>query len=212
MNDDGLMHDPEGTARCAWAGGRDDYRAYHDTEWGHPQGGRRALFEKLCLEGFQAGLSWITILRKRTAFRELFENFEPARLVRFGESDVARIVADERIVRHRAKILSAINNAHRIEALQQGEGRSFEAFVWSFEPGPRERPALVDRAFVAANPVTPASTALSKALKRHGFSFVGPTTVHAFMQAMGLVNDHVEGCACRAPCEAERAAFVRPKS
>lgn len=211
MSDHGLTNAPDGTRRCAWAGAREDYQTYHDTEWGRPQGDRRALFEKLCLEGFQAGLSWITILRKREAFRELFENFEPERLARFGDADVERILADERIVRHRAKILSAINNARRIDALEAAEGRSFQAFVWSFEPGPNARPDVVDHAFVAANPVTPASTALSKALKRHGFSFVGPTTLQAFMQAMGLVNDHIEGCACRAPCEAERAAFQRPR-
>ncbi|MFD2236791.1 DNA-3-methyladenine glycosylase I [Aureimonas populi] len=207
----GLLHGADGTARCAWAGGDALYGRYHDHEWGRPQGGRRALYEKLCLEGFQAGLSWITILRKREAFRALFEGFEVERVAAMGEAEIDRIAADARIIRHRGKVASTVNNARAVIALEQKEGRSFAAFLWSFEPGREERPDLVTREWVAANTITPASARLSKALKHHGFSFVGPTTCHAFMEAMGFVNDHVEGCACRAPCEEERAAFERPR-
>lgn len=210
MATDGLLHGQDGTARCAWAGAAPDYRRYHDAEWGRPQGDRRILFEKLCLEGFQAGLSWITILRKREAFRERFEGFEPERVARLGEAQIEAMLLDTGIVRHRGKIVSAIANAARVQALEASESRSFPAFLWSFEPGADERPATVTRDWIAANPVTPASTRLSKALKRHGFTFVGPTTIYALMQAMGMVNDHVEGCACRERCEAEREGFSRP--
>ena len=206
---DGLTDAPDGTWRCRWHGGTADYIRYHDTEWGRPVGDARALFEKICLEGFQAGLSWITILRKRAAFRAAFHGFDVDAVAGMDETDVARMLQDGGIVRHRAKILSVINNARRVQAMR-AEGVELSAFVWSFEPGPAERPAFVDAATVRANPVTPASTRLSKALKAKGFSFVGPTTVYAFMQSMGLVNDHIEGCHCRPACEAARAAFVRP--
>ncbi|WP_185984880.1 DNA-3-methyladenine glycosylase I [Aureimonas mangrovi] len=211
MAEDGITVGADGAARCAWAGADALYGRYHDTEWGRPQGDSRALYEKLCLEGFQAGLSWITILRKREAFRELFEGFEVDRVARFGEPDIERIVQDARIIRHRGKIASAIRNARAVRELEQKEGRSLAAFLWSFEPGEDERPRRVTRDWIVANTVTPASTRLSKALKKHGFGFVGPTTCHAFMEAMGMVNDHMDGCACRAPCEAERQAFVRPR-
>ena len=206
---DGLTDAPDGKRRCHWHGGTPEYLRYHDEEWGRPVGDGQKLFEKICLEGFQAGLSWITILRKRAAFRAGFHGFDVDRVAAMDETDVERLLGDAGIVRHRAKILSTINNAKRVQAMA-AEGVSFAAFVWSFEPGPDERPARVDAAEIRANPVTPASTRLSKALKARGFSFVGPTTVYAFMQSMGLVNDHLEGCHCRPECEAERTAFVRP--
>jgi DNA-3-methyladenine glycosylase I len=205
----GLTDRPDGRNRCRWHGGVAEYLRYHDEEWGRPVGDDERLYEKLCLEGFQAGLSWLTILRKRQAFREGFAGFDIDRVAAFTDGDVERLVLDAGIVRHRAKILSAINNARQIQAIRE-KGESFSAFLWSFEPADSERPARVDAAYLRANPVTPASTRLSKALKARGFSFVGPTTVYAFMQSMGFVNDHVEGCLCREACESEREAFRRP--
>lgn len=199
---DGLLRDADGRLTCAWHGGDLLYQAYHDSEWGRPSADDRALFEKLCLEGFQAGLSWLTILRKRENFRRAFSGFDPRTVARFGDADVARLLADSGIVRHRGKIGSTINNARRVLDAIENEG-SFAAFVWSYAPPPSPpRPHLA---------VTPASIALSKALKRRGFTFVGPTTVYAFMQAMGLVNDHLEGCALRPACAAARAAFIPPR-
>lgn len=206
----GLLQDDAGRARCSWAGADPLYIRYHDEEWGRPQGDTRALYEKLCLEGFQAGLSWITILRRREAFREVFEGFEVERVARFTPQDIERIAADARIIRHRGKVAAAVANAQAVRALEQREGRSLAAFLWAFEPGQEERPLTVTRDWIAANTITPSSTRLSKALKREGFRFVGPTICHAFMEAMGFVNDHVEGCACRGACDAERAAFRRP--
>lgn len=207
---DGLTRRPDGALRCRWHGGLADYVRYHDEEWGRPSTDDDRLFEKLCLEGFQAGLSWLTILRKREAFRSAFQGFRIERVAAMTAADVDRLVLDAGIVRHRAKILSAINNAARVQAMR-AEGLSFSGFLWSFEPGPDERPAVVDIAYARANTVTAASTRLSKALKSRGFSFVGPTTIYAFLQSMGFVNDHIEGCIARAPCEAERAALVRPE-
>lgn len=211
MGTDGITLGSDGRSRCAWAGSDELYQRYHDSEWGRPQGDGRALFEKLCLEGFQAGLSWITILRKREAFRKHFEGFEIDRVAEFGQPEIERMLADPGIIRHRGKIEAAIGNARAVRALEQREGRSFAAFLWSFEPPEEERPERVTLDWVRANTVTPASSALSKALRKAGFRFVGPTTCHAFMEAMGFVNDHMEGCACRAPCEAERKAFARPR-
>ncbi|GGD06404.1 DNA-3-methyladenine glycosylase I [Aureimonas glaciei] len=205
----GLTDRPDGQHRCRWHGGVPEYLRYHDEEWGRPVGDDARLYEKLCLEGFQAGLSWLTILRKRPAFRAGFAGFAIDRVAAFDEGDVERLVLDAGIVRHRAKILSAINNARRVQAMRD-EGESFAAFLWSFEPPESERPPRVDAAYLGANPVTPASTRLSKALKARGFSFVGPITVYAFMQSMGFVNDHMEGCICRDACETERRAFRRP--
>jgi DNA-3-methyladenine glycosylase I len=196
--------------RCGWHGADAAYTRYHDDEWGRPDADEARLFEKLCLEGFQAGLSWSTILRKREAFRAGLAGFEAEQLARFGAADVERLLGDPGIVRHRGKIESAINNARRLLDMREA-GEPFAAFVWSFEPPAAERPAAVDAAWVRANPETPASKRLSKALKARGFTFVGPTTCHAFMQSKGLVNDHVEGCFGREECERERAAFVRPR-
>jgi len=209
MTERGLLEGADGRMRCAWHGNLDDYRRYHDEEWGYPVTGDHRLFEKICLEGFQSGLSWLTILRKREAFRAAFAGFDFDRVATFGEADIARCLADAGIVRHRGKIVSTINNARRAQALRDEFG-SLARYFWSFEPKPGERPVRVDRETIAANPTTPASVRLSKDLKKRGWTFVGPTTVYAFMQAMGLVNDHVEGCFCRAVAEERRQGLERP--
>jgi len=205
----GLVLGADGRLRCLWHGGVPEYRDYHDHEWGRPVGTDARLFEKICLEGFQSGLSWLTILRKRENFRSAFHGFDIARVAAMGEADVARLLEDTGIVRHRGKIVSTINNAARALDLIAEKG-SLAAHFWSFEPDPASRPSSPDWDWVRANPVSEASVALSKDLKKRGWSFVGPTTVHAFMQAMGMVNDHVDGCFCRGPCETQRAAYVRP--
>lgn len=205
----GLSVGADGITRCAWHGNLPDYLHYHDHEWGRPMVDDTRLFEKICLEGFQSGLSWLTILRKRDNFREAFDGFNFERVANFTEADVERLVGNAGIIRHRGKIVSTINNAKRARELADEDG-SLAAFFWKFEPGPEERPAVVDIAHLRANPTTAVSVRLSKELKKRGWSFVGPTTVYAFMQAMGLVNDHIEGCACRAKVEAERDAFRRP--
>lgn len=205
----GLMKGADGKVRCAWPGGDDLYRRYHDHEWGHPVDDDRRLFEKICLEGFQSGLSWLTILRKRENFREAFDNFELERVARFTERDVERLLGNAGIIRHGGKIRSTINNARRALELADEAG-SLAAWFWKFEPSPDERPKVVDIAHLRANPTTEVSVRISRELKKRGWSFVGPTTVYAFMQAMGLVNDHIEGCHCRAVVEAERRAFKRP--
>jgi DNA-3-methyladenine glycosylase I len=197
--------------RCPWGAGDDLlYRRYHDREWGRPVTSDERLFEKICLEGFQSGLSWLTILRKRENFRAAFANFEVEKVAKFDEADMQRLLEDKGIVRHRGKIASTINNAKRAREMADEAG-SLAAWFWKFEPGPDERPPVVDLAHLRANPTTAVSIRISKELKKKGWSFVGPTTVYAFMQAMGLVNDHLEGCACRAEVEAERKRFKRPK-
>ena len=206
---DGLITGQDGQPRCWWPGTDPLYTRYHDEEWGRPVGNDDRLFEKICLEGFQAGLSWLTILRKREAFRRGFAGFRIERVARFGPRQVARLLADAGIVRHRGKIESAINNARRaIEAVE--EHGSLAAYFWSFEPEAASRPRHLDRRALVAMTTTPASTALSKDLKRRGWTFVGPTTVYAFMQAMGLVNDHLHGCHIRAASDRDRARFRRP--
>lgn len=202
---EGVVVGADGIARCWWADATPEYRAYHDTEWGFPVADDRRLFEKLCLEGFQAGLSWLTILRKREAFRDAFANFEVDKVAAFDEDKFAELMGDPRIVRNRAKIEATINNAARVIELVESEG-SLAHFLWAYEAG--DPPATVTRATL---PVTSAeSKALAKEFKRRGWRFVGPTTVYAFMEAMGLVNDHLEGCHCRAQVEAARASFKRP--
>ncbi|HEY3449191.1 MAG TPA: DNA-3-methyladenine glycosylase I [Myxococcales bacterium] len=207
--DDGLVRSGDGRWRCFWGAGEADYAAYHDGEWGFPVRDDRRLFEKICLEGFQSGLSWLTILRKREAFREDFQGFDFEKVARFGARDVARLLQDARIVRHRGKIESTINNAKRACALAEERG-SLSAYFWSFEPDPKSRPKRLTRAALVELTTSPESVALSKDLKRRGWSFVGPTTVYAFMQAMGLVDDHLEGCCVRTEVEAARKAFRRP--
>ncbi|WP_343225664.1 DNA-3-methyladenine glycosylase I [Oricola nitratireducens] len=207
---DGLIEGPDGKVRCAWHGNLDDYLAYHDREWGRPVDNDIRLFEKICLEGFQSGLSWLTILRKRDNFRAGFAGFDFEKVARFTGDDVERLVQDAGIIRHRGKIVSTINNARRALELRDEFG-SLAAYFWTHEPPADERPAVLDWATLRAMPKTGTSTAISKDLKKRGWSFVGPTTVYAFMQAMGLVNDHIEGCYCRPEVEAARAAFTRPK-
>jgi DNA-3-methyladenine glycosylase I len=207
MSAEGLLTGEDGLARCWWAESAPEYRAYHDSEWGFPVADDVRLFEKLSLEGFQAGLSWLTILRKREAFRAAFAGFEYTRVARFGERDVARLLADARIVRHRGKIEAVINNARRAVELTEAEG-SLAHYVWRFEPEGRARG--LDRARFVGLASTRESQALAKDLKRRGWRFVGPTTVYAFMQAMGLVNDHLDVCLVKASADAARAAFARP--
>jgi len=205
----GLLAGSDGQERCWWHGNLEDYRRYHDTEWGWPVDEDRRLFEKICLEGFQSGLSWLTILRKRDAFRAAFANFEFEKVAAFTEADVERCLNDSGIVRHRRKIESTINNARRALELKAEFG-SLAAYFWSYEPGPENRPEKLDFATARTLGKTAESTALSKDLKKRGWSFVGPTTVYAFMQSMGMVNDHLEGCCCRDKVEEARAAFKRP--
>ena len=192
----GLFEAEDGLFRCGWCQATPAYRHYHDHEWGFPVTDDPRLFEKLCLEGFQAGLSWLTILNKRESFRLAFANFDAKRVARFGEADVARLLADAGIVRHRGKIESTINNARRVLELREEFG-SLSAYAWGFEAAPRSRPKRVTFAALKKMSMSAESIAMSKDLKRRGWSFVGPTTVYAFMQAMGLVNDHLEGCHVR---------------
>jgi DNA-3-methyladenine glycosylase I len=207
MSEDGIIVGDDGVARCSWATSAPEYRTYHDTEWGFPVSDDLRLFEKLSLEGFQAGLSWLTILRKREAFRRAFAGFEFERIAQFGDRDVARLLADAGIVRHRGKIEAVINNAGRMAELVQAEG-SLAHYVWSFEPETRE--ARLDRAGLPEPAVSAESKALAKDLKRRGWRFVGPTTAYAFMQAMGLVNDHRHGCDARGSAVSARERFERP--
>ncbi len=209
MEKAGIIVGDDGRGRCFWHGGLEDYRRYHDEEWGRPVTDDSRLFEKICLEGFQSGLSWLTILRKRENFRAAFAGFDFDKVAEFGEEDVVRLLADTGIIRHRGKIVSTINNARRAQELRDESG-SLAKFFWSFEPGAEGRPAVMDLATLRANPTTPVSVLLSKALKKRGWTFVGPTTVYAFMQAMGLVNDHLDGCFCRQEVDELRLKFRRP--
>ncbi|MEF2978211.1 DNA-3-methyladenine glycosylase I [Subtercola sp. YIM 133946] len=189
-----LVVGDDGKARCVWAGDDPDYRPYHDNEWGKPLHSDQRLYEKICLEGFQAGLSWITILRRRPAFRAAFDDFDIETVADFTDADVQRLVGDASIIRHRGKIEAAIGNARAARALidERGAG-ALDALVWSFEPTTkRPRP----RSFGDFVATTPESVALSRELRSHGFRFVGPTTMYALMQSAGLVDDHVEGCFC----------------
>jgi DNA-3-methyladenine glycosylase I len=204
----GLQVDGD-VARCWWCGPHDDYRRYHDEEWGRPVADDVRLFEKLCLEGFQSGLAWLTILRKRDAFRRAFRGFALERVARFGPRDVERLLGDAGIVRHRGKIEATVNNARRALALVEEKG-SLAAHVWSFEPPASERPRRMTHGALSKLAETPASRALSKDLRKRGWAFVGPTTAQAFLQSMGVVNDHLEGCSTRAAVERERARFRRP--
>ena len=202
---DGIVLGDDGVARCWWADSAPEYRAYHDREWGFPVADDARLFEKLSLEGFQSGLSWLTILRKRDAFRRAFAGFDFDVVAGFDDGDVARLLADASIVRHRGKIEAVINNAGRAVEMVSECG-SLAAFLWGFEPTPRAGGLRRD----AIEAHTAESRALAKELKRRGWRFVGPTTVYAFMQAMGLVNDHLEGCAAWASVEQAREQFKRP--
>ena len=194
---------PDGKARCSWSASAPEFLSYHDTEWGFPVSDDQRLFEKLSLEGFQSGLSWRTILAKRENFRAAFHGFDFDRVARFTERNVERLLKDEGIVRHRGKIEAVINNAQRAREMVKLEG-SLAAFIWRYEPT-AEDPAKAQAVSTSAE-----SIALSKELKKLGWKFVGPTTVYAFMQAMGLVNDHAEGCVIRASVDEARKKFRRP--
>jgi DNA-3-methyladenine glycosylase I len=190
----------DGVRRCWWGDSPEIYRSYHDEEWGQPVDDDRLLFEKLCLEGFQAGLSWLTILKRREGFRAAFHSFDIDRVAAMSDAEVERLLQDEGIIRHRGKIESTINNARRAQEVI-GELGSFGSLVWSYEP---EDPTSIRDA------TTPESTALAKDLKKRGFRFVGPTTVYAFMQAMGIVNDHLPDCDAWKRVDGARRRFVRP--
>ncbi|MGH8991444.1 MAG: DNA-3-methyladenine glycosylase I [Acidimicrobiia bacterium] len=197
----GVVKGDDGRRRCGWCTSAPDYVAYHDDEWGRPVLDDVGLYEKICLEGFQSGLSWLTILRKREGFRAAFAGFKPEAVAGFGPADVERLLADASIVRHRGKIEAAIANAGATLAAQEAHG-SLAGVVWSFEPPRRGRP--VPKRLGDLAPTTAESTALSKALRKLGFRFVGPTTAYAAMQSLGVVNDHLSGCHVRAACEDDR--------
>lgn len=198
-----IMSGPDGRSRCKWCTATEDYLAYHDHEWGFPVANDIRLFEKLCLEGFQSGLSWRTILTKRDNFRVAFQGFDFNAVARFDEDDVAQLLSDAGIVRHRGKIEATIGNARRAVEMVEREG-SLAAFFWRYEP------AVAELAAPQSASTSVVSVALSKELKRRGWRFVGPTTVFAFMQAMGLINDHAEGCVIREAAMKTRGSFVRP--
>ena len=201
MSADSLIIGDDGVARCFWGDAPEIYRTYHDTEWGFPVTDDVRLFEKLALEGFQSGLSWLTILRKRENFRAAFDGFDVTRVAGYGDAEVARLLDDAGIVRHRGKIEAVINNAGRAVEMVAAEG-SLAAFLWRYEPA--------ESGVTAPRSESEASRALAKELKRRGWRFVGPTTVHSFIQAMGMVNEHAEGCLTHAAVAGARAAFIRP--
>lgn len=205
----GLGKGPDGKTRCWWCLDHDDYIDYHDNEWGNPVADDHRLFEKICLEGFQAGLSWLTILRKRENFREAFSKFDFDRVARFNARSVERLMKNPGIVRHRGKIESTINNARRARELVEEFG-SLSVYFWSWEPEADSRPPRLNYEAAMSMTKSPESIALSKDLKKRGWSFVGPTTVYAFMQSMGMVNDHLEGCSIRMKIESQRRSFERP--
>lgn len=202
----GLIKGDDGLDRCWWHGQHADYIEYHDYEWGYPVAEDQRLYEKICLEGFQSGLSWLTILRKRDNFREAFLDFDFYKVAKYTEEDVERLLQNSGIIRHRRKIESTINNAKQAIKLVEEKG-SLAAYFWSYEPPASERPERLDYESLGQLSQTPTSKALSTDLKKRGWKFIGPTTAYAFMQAMGLVNDHLEGCHCRAKAQQARAEF-----
>jgi DNA-3-methyladenine glycosylase I len=208
---DGIVRGDDGIERCWWCVDDPLYLTYHDDEWGRPSSDDARLFEKLCLEGFQSGLSWLTILRKRDNFRRAFRGFDLESIARFGPAEIEALMADEGIVRNRAKIEATITNARRYADLVDEFG-SLAAYVWRFEPSAAARPPVVDHSALMQIKFSPEAKAMSNDLRRRGWAFVGPTTVYSFMEAMGIVNDHLEGCAFRGVVEDARAAFARPAS
>ena len=206
---DGIVAGDDGVRRCAWASGDPLYRRYHDEEWGRPVKDDTRLYEKLCLEGFQSGLSWLTILRKRDNFRAAFRGFDIPTVAAFTEADIERLVGDAGIVRHRGKIEAAIHNAGRAIELQREFG-SLARYFWQYEVDTRKRPKKLTVDVLRTFTTAPEAIALSKDLKKRGWKFVGPTTMYAFMQAMGLVNDHQHDCHVRGEVEAKRKALQRP--
>jgi DNA-3-methyladenine glycosylase I len=196
----------DGVTRCAWSTSAPDYIAYHDDEWGRPVVDDTRMYEKLCLEGFQSGLSWLTILRKREGFRRAFAGFDPAKVARFTNHDIDRLLGNSDIVRHRGKIEATIANARATLDVRERDG-SLAALIWSFEPRRRGRPVPTRLGDIPST--TPESVALAKELRHRGFRFLGPTTVYAAMQSLGIVNDHLKGCRARVACERERAALPK---
>ena len=209
MSNTGLIRDSQNLSRCSWCGNDPLYQLYHDEEWGRPVSNDVQLFEKICLEGFQAGLSWITILRKRENFREAFLGFDFYKVALFTDKDVERLLKNEGIIRHRGKIEATINNAQKIPDIIDEYG-SFAHFLWQYEPDSKDRPTQITHKTLQTITQSAESERLSKDLKKRGFKFVGPTTMYAFMQAMGLVNDHIEGCHIRSQVEQDRKTFQRP--
>jgi len=207
---EGLVRGEDGRLRCWWGAGPAGYRDYHDLEWGRPVVDDRLLFEMISLEGFQAGLSWWTILRKREAFRRAFDAFDPSRVARFGTRQVDRLLADAGIVRHRGKIEAVVANAGRALDLARESG-SLAAYFWRFEPAPSARPRTLTREALLDMVETEASRSLSRDLRRRGWKYVGPTTTQSFLQAVGLVNDHLEGCHVRGAAERARQRLRRPR-
>lgn len=205
----GLFADDSQVTRCVWCRATPHYQHYHDHEWGYPVASDTRLFEKICLEGFQAGLSWLTILKKRESFRAAFAGFDMDKVAAFDDADVKRLVLDADIVRHRGKIVSTINNAQKAIELRKEFG-SLAAYFWRFEPPAASRPGQITRQTLSGITTSAESIALSKDLRKRGWSFVGPTTMYAFMQAMGLVNDHLEGCDARGRALQARADFTPP--
>jgi len=205
----GLFVDDQQLTRCVWCRATPLYQHYHDQEWGFPVNSDTRLFEKICLEGFQAGLSWLTILNKRESFRAAFAGFDMDKVATFDDADVKRLVLDAGIVRHRGKIVSTINNAQKAIALRQEFG-SLAAYFWQFEPEATTRPSQITRQTLSGVTTSAESIALSKDLRKRGWSFVGPTTMYALMQAMGLVNDHLEGCHARERALQARKSFTLP--
>jgi DNA-3-methyladenine glycosylase I len=208
---DGLIVGEDNVTRCWWPAEDQQYLNYHDTEWGYPVADDRHLFEKICLEGFQAGLSWLTILRKRDNFRKAFDNFDYLKIVKYDESKIEELLQNAGIIRHRGKIEATINNAIQAQKIIDEFG-SLSAYFWSFEPENKSRPNRFDYKTLSLLGQTPESVVMSKDLKKRGWKFVGPTTCYAFMQSMGIVNDHLERCHCRIKATEERKQFKRPVS
>ena len=207
--DDGLKPGADGKPRCWWCNSAPEYIDYHDTEWGFPVSDDQRLFEKICLEGFQSGLSWLTILRKRPGFRRAFKKFDFTKIAHLSDKRVDELLTDSSIVRHRKKIASVFNNA-RCACATVEEFGSLAAYFWRFEPAASSRPSEITKETLRQLSKTPESKALAKDLKSRGWTWVGPTTVYAFMQAMGLVNDHLEGCVTRELVESARRKFKKP--
>jgi len=208
-NNTGLIEGSDGKNRCLWHGNDPEYLRYHDEEWGNPVDNDIQLFEKICLEGFQAGLSWLTILRKRDNFREAFDGFDYNKVSKYSDKNIERLVLNAGIIRHRGKIVSTINNANRALEMVEEFG-SLGSYFWQYEPTKKQRPSKFDYKSLTSFTITDQSKAMSKDLKKRGWSFVGPTTCYAFMQAMGIVNDHIDGCICREKITNKRQKFKRP--
>jgi DNA-3-methyladenine glycosylase I len=208
---EGLIIGDDGKPRCWWHGNDPEYLRYHDEEWGYPIDDDRHLFEKICLEGFQSGLSWLTILRKRDNFRHAFDNFDYQKVAQYDEPKIQKLLSNAGIIRHRGKIEATINNAQQAYFIIEEFG-SLSAYFWQYEPAKKARPDQFNYKTLSQLAMTDESKAMSKDLKKRGWKFVGPTTCYAFMQSMGIVNDHLEECICRDKAEEKRKRFERPKA